>query len=234
MMQLITIAMMSPTYQHTKVFSFGFEALCKTFLPSVVNEEKQVRIHDALCTAVGYDPETMKKEADAVEALATGKTENELLASEELQAIAAGDPFKYSFPLGAGLFTLMPLVGVEPGKETIQRWCTQLKLPSVVLEDDWRFFLDTKEKLLKGQEMMSMMAASTDRKQAEKGKDEVSKLKADTQKLEDDVQQRKDALDKAVAAEDPAKVTTTTTSLETYNAVESIKKQLGTMWESKE
>merc|ERR1719356_725948 len=116
----------------------------------------------------------MKKEADDLEAFAMGKTEDELIAGEDFQAIASAGNFRYSLPLGAGLLTLMPMVGVEPGKEAIERWCTELRLPPNRLQSDRRFFLDSQKKLTEVQEMMNMMAESGERKQAEK---QVSKLK---------------------------------------------------------
>merc|ERR1719245_1727706 len=120
MLTSVTLAMMKPSYQSSKVFSLGFEALCKTFLQGV-NEEEKKRLHDALCVAVGFDPEAVKQDAAAIEAFANGKTEDDLLAGEDLKEIAAAGNFKHSYPLGAGLLTLMPMVGVEPSDEVIER-----------------------------------------------------------------------------------------------------------------
>jgi len=154
MLTSVTLAMMKPSYQSSKVFSLGFEALCKTFLESV-NEEEQEKLHDALCMAVGLDPKIVRKEADDLEAFANGKTEDELLAGEDLKAIAAGGNFKYNYPLGAGLLTLMPMVGVEPSDEAIERWCTQLKLPASRLQKDWTLYVDAQRRMAEGRLMLA-------------------------------------------------------------------------------
>jgi len=154
MLTSVTLAMMKPSYQSSKVFSLGFEALCKTFLESV-NEEEQEKLHDALCMAVGFDPKMVRKESDDLEAFANGKTEDELLAGEDLKAIAAAGFFKYNYPLGAGLLTLMPMVGVEPSDEAIERWCTQLKLPASRLQKDWTLYVDAQRRMAEGRLMLA-------------------------------------------------------------------------------
>ena len=68
---------------------------------------------------------------------------------------------RYSYPYGAGLLTLMPMVGSPPTAEVIGRWAESLSLSSVRLEKDWMFF----EKALKNIQdaramMMEMQAAS--------------------------------------------------------------------------
>jgi len=153
MLASVTLAVMKPRFQRSKVFSLGFEALCETFLESVNQEEKK-ELHDALCMAVGFDPKMVRKEAENLEAFANGKTEDELLAAEELKAIAAAGNFKYSYPLGAGLLTLMPMVGVEPSDEAIERWCTQLNLPASRLQKDWTLYVDAQRRMAEGRLML--------------------------------------------------------------------------------
>jgi len=169
MLTSVTLAQLKPGYQSSKVFSLGFEALCKTFLQGV-NEEEKKRLHDALCVAVGFDPEAVKQDAAAIEAFANGKTEDDLLAGEDLKEIAAAGNFKYSYPLGAGLLTLMPMVGVEPSDEVIERWCTQLNLPASRLQKDWSLYVDATRRLVEARQMLADMGK---RQEAKKGTGEA-------------------------------------------------------------
>lgn len=145
------LAVISPTYYPSRVFSLGFESLCSAFL---AGSDKQERIHDALCAGLGFDAAQVKAEADALTAMATGKTEADLLASDDFKAIIGKDKFQYSYPLGAGLLALMTLVGEEPSKEVIERWCKALGLPTSRLTKDWEFFEDASRKLVEVRRMM--------------------------------------------------------------------------------
>jgi len=181
MLTSVTLAMLAPTYQENRVFSLGFENLCTTFLGGAVSEEQQAKLHDSLCAGVGFDKDAVAAEAAALEAFATGKTEDELLASDDLAAIAAAGNFKYSYPLGAGILTLMPLVGVEPSDEAIERWCTQLKLPTARLQKDYAFYVDAQRKLVEVKQMMMEMQAAGKRKEAQKLKEEAAKAAAEAE-----------------------------------------------------
>merc|ERR1719440_449029 len=111
-------------------------------------------------------------------------TEAELLAADDLKAIADKPDFKYSYPLGAGLLALMALVGEEPSKEVIERWCTALGLPSSRLTKDWEFFEDASRKLVEVRQMMMEMKAAGKRKEAQKLKDAAEKAAKEADEAE--------------------------------------------------
>lgn len=98
--------------------------------------------------------------------------------------VAAGD-FKYSYPLGAGLLALMPLVDVEPSDEVIERWATKLSLPATRWQKDYAFYKDAQEKLVQVKQMMMEMAAATKRKEAQKLKDEAAKAAKEAAEAEE-------------------------------------------------
>ena len=147
MLSSVALTVSSPAYKPNRVFYLGFQSLCKTFLEGSSSEAEQQAITTSLCTACGLD---------------TGR----------LAAEAAGR-FKYSYPLGAGLFALMPMVGLEVNDEVIERWCTELQLPTKKLQKDWAFFVDASEKLVEVRQMLMEMSAAAKRKEAQKLKEEA-------------------------------------------------------------
>ena len=100
------------------------------------------------------------------------------------RAVASAGDFKYSYPLGAGLLALMPLVSVEPSDEAIERWCGRLGLPASRLQRDYAFFKDAQQKMAQAQQMMMEMAAASKRKEAKKLKDEAEKAAAEAAEAE--------------------------------------------------
>jgi len=174
MLSSMALTVSSPAYKPNRVFYLGFQSLCKTFLEGSSSESEQQAITTSLCTACGLDPGRLAAEAAAFEEFATGKSEQEILASEDLKAIAeAAGRFKYSYPLGAGLFALMPMAGLEVNDEVIERWCTELQLPTKKLQKDWAFFVDASEKLVEVRQMIMEMSAAAKRKEAQKLKEEA-------------------------------------------------------------
>lgn len=164
MLTSVTLATVSPSYKYTRVFAVGFETLCESFLAAIPSEKQRADIHDAMCVALELDGAKLKADAEALKAAASGSTEEQLLALPEFREIAEGH--KYSYPFGAGLLTLMPLVGAPPNPEVIERWCTSLGLTSIRLSKDWTFFEKALQQIADGRQMMIEMKASAKRKEA--------------------------------------------------------------------
>lgn len=141
MLTAVTLALVQPSYQPMRVFYLGIDSLCTVFLESMEDDERE-RLFDALCAGIGMDPKKLQAEAKKLTDSAAGKTEEELFAGEDLALIAAADNVKYSYPLGAGILALMPLVDVEPSDESIARWCEKLGLAPSRLQKDYAFYKD--------------------------------------------------------------------------------------------
>ena len=177
MLTSCTLATASPLYKYTRVFAVGFETLCESFFVAIPNDKQRAEIHDSMCVALELDTRKLVKDAADLKAEAAGKTEEELLALPDFREIAEGH--KYSYPFGAGLLTLMPLVGSPPTAEVIQRWCGSLSLASIRLEKDWLFFEKALENMANGRQMMLEMQASAKRKEAAALKAKADKAAAD-------------------------------------------------------
>lgn len=116
-------------FQYSRVFAVGLMALCDTFLTLCITERDRADVQQAICFGLGLEVEEVKRDAVDLLSSAIGMTEAELLASEEFAAIAASERYKYTTTFGVGLIVLMQTVGVAPGKEAIERWCSALNLP---------------------------------------------------------------------------------------------------------
>lgn len=164
MITSVTLATGMPSYKYTRVFAVGYEALCDSFLTVIENDKQRENIKECMYIALELDGKQLKKDADDLKALCAGKTEDELLATPDFVEIAQGH--KYSYPFGAGLLTLMPLVDAAPTPEVIDRWCGTLNLTPTRLQKDWVFFEKALQQMADGKQMMMEMKASAKRKEA--------------------------------------------------------------------
>jgi len=182
------VAMVSPSYLPSRVTSVGFEALCKEFLTGAVSDEEREKLRTSLIYGLGQDASSVSREATEMAELAsTCGSEDALFATEDFKTLAAATNFKYSYSFGAGLFTLMPLVGQEPSDEVIERWCGELNLPSSRVKKDWAFYVDATRKLVEVKQMILQMAAQSKRKEAAKLKEEADKAAAEASEAEGQV-----------------------------------------------
>lgn len=164
------VALIAPNYQYSRVFAVGFESLCSVFLPATSSSpENAEEARRALYVGLGMDPDECKADADALLALAAGKTEDELLATEDFVKIKQSGDFKYSYQFGAGLVALMKVVGTEPSAESCGRWCNALNVgASSTLTRDWEFYESQVVKVEGFQEMLLQMTAASKRNEAER------------------------------------------------------------------
>mmetsp|Transcript_37339 Transcript_37339/g.93263 ORF Transcript_37339/g.93263 Transcript_37339/m.93263 type:complete len:261 (-) Transcript_37339:567-1349(-) len=179
-------AMVAPTYRYSRIFSVGFESLCTAFLASTTRDTVDAEaVRKALYSALDMDAAKCKADADALLELAAGKSEAELLASDDFAQIKAS-PFKYSLPFGMGIIALMKAVGVEP-KESIGRWCEALELPNTnSLTRDFEYFELQITKLETFKEMVLQMSAAGKRNEAARLKAKAEKAAKEAEKAEEE------------------------------------------------
>lgn len=163
----LSVAMVSADFSYSRIFAFGLESLSDFFMNTLKDDQK-TKIRSAMLMALGFDPEKIKRDADALKSLAA-EGEDKLLSSEDFAEIAAKDgKFKYTYPLGAGLLALMPIAGQEASEATIERWCTKLNIPKAKLTKDQAMYDMAVEKLAEVKDMMLQMEIGAKKKEAEK------------------------------------------------------------------
>ena len=120
------VVFQSKDYQYSRIFALGFETLAGTFMFEIQDDAKREKAKDALATGLGFERKTLKKDADDLLAWVEGKTEEDVLALDDMKKLA--EKSKYSYTLGAGLIALMTKVGATPeGTDgAITRWCSDM------------------------------------------------------------------------------------------------------------
>merc|ERR1712113_736204 len=161
-------AIATPGYTYTRVFGLGLVSLCDEFL----------------CVALGLEPDVVISDAAALTNVAEGTSETALFETlEDFKQIAALEkPLKYTYTLGAGLVTLMKVVGVKPdgdgGSENssaIDRWCEQLNLTCArTLSRDYAYYLGQQAKMQDVKEMFAQMKSASERRVSMKSAAEQS------------------------------------------------------------
>jgi len=164
MIQSTTFAMASPDFKYTRVLALGYERLCDEFLASV-DPELKTKVKTNLALALRFDPDSIPRDAEALKSLAAGKSEEEILALEDLKGLA---PFKYTYTSGAGLIALMLDNELKP-EDTIAKWSDELGLGcKSALGRDYAYYKGSVEKMAQMREMMAQMKEAEDKKKAER------------------------------------------------------------------
>lgn len=167
--QIITsqsVAMVSSDFAYSRIYAFGLESLCAFFLDTLKDDER-AKIKSCMLTAMGFDPAKIKADAEAMETLAKGG-EDALLSSEDFKLVAGKEHFKYTYPFGAGLLALMPLVDKEQSEDTIEKWTSKLNIEASKLKKDQTMYDMAVAKLAEVKEMMLQMQIGAKKKEAEK------------------------------------------------------------------
>ena len=161
MLTSTTLAMVTPSYQYTRIFAVGYEDLCDLFLSAGIEEDTAVYVRESMCTALGLDPAKVKADAAALKAASAGKSEEEVLALDDLKALA-GQKTAYSYTFGAGLILLMKQANVDP-TTAIEKWSDELNLNCKgVLSRDYGYFKNNVEKFEGMKEMFAQMKKASE------------------------------------------------------------------------
>lgn len=182
----ITLAQLREGFSYSRVFALGLDSLCDTFLQEVEPESKREAIRRSLYVALDLDPAVVTRDAAGLKDFADGKTEKELLSSEDMTQIAQqkNAPSKYTYELGAGLLKLMSLVGEEVGEYTIERWCESLNLRDTKLKKDWVLYKGALDKLNEAKAMAIEMTVQVKKREAEKLKQEADRAAKEAEEAE--------------------------------------------------
>jgi len=166
-LQSTCFALQSPKYAYSRIYAVGYEELCKAFLEGCPSDEDREAIRSSMLIGLGMDPAKVQRDAEELLALAEGMAEAELLETADFKDVAAIDGFKYTYTFGAGLITLMPVVKTEPSNESIERWCSALKI-GARLQTDYAYYKSSLEKVGQAKEMMLQMQVASKRAEAKR------------------------------------------------------------------
>lgn len=141
----------------------SFERLMQGYRP----EQDKESIFNALCRAVGEDPDRIRAQAGSLLNIAKNKSPQELVSwlseptplenyhdiIEPIKAIASNPHFKYSRLLAIGIYTLLEesdpeiLKDVDKRNEILESIATQLHLPGEKMNKDLELYRSNLEKM---------------------------------------------------------------------------------------
>lgn len=121
-------------FQYDPIYALGVVSSFDRFMSAYRPETDKASIFQALCQALGQDPQHYRRDAQSLEAWATGVSGNEVLSvlslenpsgetndiENAIRAIAANPNFKYSRLFGIGLYSLLELADADFVKENSQ------------------------------------------------------------------------------------------------------------------
>ena len=168
LLQSTCFAIQTPSYEYSRIFAVGYEALCKEFLQGCPNDADREALKTSMAYGLGMEYSVLARDAESLTSSASSMSEAELLASKDFKAVADKGNFKYTYTFGAGIIALMGTVGVEPGAESIDKWCGELSMGPNVLKRDYDYYKTSVEKMSQVKDMMLQMQVSAKKAEAKR------------------------------------------------------------------
>lgn len=176
-------------FRYDPIYALGVETAFRRFMKGYRPDKDLSSIFNALCQAMGYEPQAVQADADRM------KTEvshfslesfldriNSLAASNgqdlfvPLQQVAETPNFKYSRLFAIGLFSLLEAIDPDIIKdekrrnEAIQNLCDALHLSTEKVQRDLDLYRSNLEKITQAQVVMEDILKADRRKKEERAK----------------------------------------------------------------
>jgi photosystem II biogenesis protein Psp29 len=181
-------------FKYDPIYALGVVTSFNRFMQSYRPERDKESIFDALCQAVGNDPQQYKQDAQRLQTLAGRLSGRELISwfSSPTPIDSAGDlhtsvalisdnpKFKYSRLFAIGLYTLLEQADsdfVEDEKrrtEALKEITTALNLPEEKLQKDLELYRSNLEKMAQAQSVIED-AIKAERKKREQRAQDMNK-----------------------------------------------------------
>lgn len=173
-------------FHYDPFYALGVVTSFERFMQGYLPEQDRTSIFNALCQALGDDPQRYRQDAQRLEEIAAQLSTQEIVewlsqsstpapvepVQQQLQSIAHNAQFKYSRLFGIGLFTLLETVDLDLIKdekqrtEVLQKICTGLNLPQEKLQKDLELYRSNLEKMAQARAVIAD-ALEADRKKRE-------------------------------------------------------------------
>lgn len=154
-------------FRYDPIYALGVVTSFDRFMQGYTPENDKISIFNALCQAIGDEPQKYRQDAEKLMALAQSMSPQDLVAclsqvslpahasdiQEHLLALANNPSFKYSRLFAIGLFTLLEIAGPDFVKddqqrtEALQKISAALHLPVDKLLKDLDLYRSNLEKM---------------------------------------------------------------------------------------
>ncbi|GAC1478466.1 MAG: photosystem II biogenesis protein Psp29 [Chamaesiphon sp.] len=179
-------------FSHDPIYALGVVTSFNRFMQGYRPERDKDSIFDALCHAVGGEPQKYQQDAERLEALAK-RLSKDLVSyfssptpldgandlQESLSAIALNPKFKYSRLFAIGIFTMLELASPDLIKEekernqALKQICDALHLPEEKLQKDLDLYRNNLEKMTQIQLVMEDTLKAERKKREQRTQDKT-------------------------------------------------------------
>lgn len=173
------LAKVDKRFKYDAVFGLGlktmYTGLMSSYDKQVGGMEEADKIWKAMVGALGFNVETVNKDAAAMQAYASSTAPADILqhleGSGDSEAAKAFNSIRsglYSGNFGVGMFQVMELSKVELTKENVEEWAKVLKISPSKLTGDLETYKLNKKKLQQAEELIREVEIREKKKLAER------------------------------------------------------------------
>ncbi len=177
-------------FQYDPIYALGVVTTFERFMQGYRPEADKDAMFDALCQAVGYEPQQYRQDAKRLEEMASRQQTADLIAGlsqsaglgdadleKHLQAIANNPNFKYSRLFAIGLYTLLETADADLVKdtkllnETLNQIGAKLHLPAEKMQKDLELYRSNLDKMAQARLVMEDMLKAERKKREQRAAD---------------------------------------------------------------
>ncbi len=177
-------------FRYEPIYALGVVTTFDRFMQGYRPDQDKSSIFNALCQAVGGDPQTYRQEAEQLQADAAQMSVDQVLATlkeptnessstliAKLRSVVETPNFKYSRLFAIGLYTLLEQMDAEALKDEAQRnqmlekVCEALKLSTDKVQKDLELYRGNLEKMVQAQAVMEDILQAGRKKKEERAKE---------------------------------------------------------------
>ncbi|MDY6941091.1 MAG: photosystem II biogenesis protein Psp29 [Cyanobacteriota bacterium] len=189
-------------FKYDPIYALGVVSSYDRFMQGYRPETDKASIFQALCQAIGVEPQQYRQDAESLESLATRLSANEAISTlsgsesppqaEQLAKIVgeitASENFKYSRLFAVGLYSFLELTDADFVKdegtleEAIQSICEKLGISLEKTKKDLELYRSNLEKMVQAQLVMEdiLKADRKKRQEREEAKNTVTSPPSDS------------------------------------------------------
>lgn len=177
-------------FQYDPIYALGVVTTFERFMQGYRPEADKDAMFDALCQAVGYEPQQYRQDAKRLLEMALGQGGADIIAGlsqsaglgdgdleKHLQAIASNPKFKYSRLFAVGLYTLLEQADPDLVKDTkllneaLNKIGTGLHLPAEKMQKDLELYRSNLDKMAQARLVMEDMLKAERKKREQRAAD---------------------------------------------------------------
>lgn len=173
------LAKVDKRFKYDAIFGLGFKTsytgLMSSYDKQVGGQPEAEKIWKALVESLGFNVETVNKDAAAMEAYASSTSPADILQhlegsgdSEAAKAFSSIRSGLYSGNFGVGMFQVMELSKVELTKANVEEWAKVLKISPSKMTTDLETYKVNKKKLQQAEELIREVEIREKKKLAER------------------------------------------------------------------